>query len=93
MDQQAGSGADRARRRGSAEGANSPAETDAPSAERALNASVAETGEPRVDAALKLLRQLPGLPLAEHAAVFERVHSELSNVLGELDPESADSDR
>jgi hypothetical protein len=49
-----------------------------------------ETGEPRVDAALTLLDRLAELPVTEHAAVFERVHSELAGVLGQLDPESAD---
>jgi hypothetical protein len=47
------------------------------------------TGDPRVDAALKLLDRLPELPVAEHAAVFDRVHAELTEVLGDLDPESA----
>lgn len=54
--------------------------------------SVPETGEPRVDAALDLLSELPGLPVTEHAAVFERVHAELTDVLGELDPESGGTD-
>ena len=43
------------------------------------------TGEPRVDAALRLLERLPGLPVAEHPQLFEQVHAELSEVLGELD--------
>jgi hypothetical protein len=43
------------------------------------------TGEPRVDAALKLLERLPGLPVSEHPELFERVHAQLSEVLGELD--------
>ncbi|HEY2507303.1 MAG TPA: hypothetical protein VGI58_12355 [Streptosporangiaceae bacterium] len=43
------------------------------------------TGEPRVDAALELLDQLEELPVSEHLAVFERVHAQLSEVLGELD--------
>ena len=43
------------------------------------------TGEPRVDAALKLLDRLPGLPVSEHPELFERVHAQLSEVLGELD--------
>ncbi len=48
------------------------------------------TGEPRVDAALTLLDGLAELPVTEHSAVFERVHAELTSVLGQLDPESAD---
>jgi hypothetical protein len=43
------------------------------------------TGEPRVDAALKLLERLPGLPVSEHPELFEQVHAQLSEVLGELD--------
>ncbi|HEY2314778.1 MAG TPA: hypothetical protein VGH96_14275 [Streptosporangiaceae bacterium] len=42
-------------------------------------------GEPRVDAALKLLDRLPGLPVSEHPELFEQVHAQLSDVLGELD--------
>jgi GETHR pentapeptide repeat (5 copies) len=51
-----------------------------------------DTGEPRVDAALTLLDRLSELPVTEHAAVFEQVHAELTAVLGQLDPESADTD-
>ena len=43
------------------------------------------TGEPRVDAALKLLERLPGMPVSEHPELFEQVHAQLSEVLGELD--------
>jgi hypothetical protein len=43
------------------------------------------TGEPRVDAALRLLERLPGLPVSEHPQLFEQVHAQLSEVLGELD--------
>jgi hypothetical protein len=43
-----------------------------------------ETGELRVDAALSLLDDLTELPVAEHPAVFERVHAQLGEVLGEL---------
>ena len=43
------------------------------------------TGEPRVDAALARLEELPDLPVTEHRAVFEHVHRSLSEVLGELD--------
>ena len=45
----------------------------------------ARTGEPRVDAALKLLERLPGLPVSDHPELFEQVHAQLSEVLGELD--------
>jgi hypothetical protein len=43
------------------------------------------TGEPRVDAALRLLDRLPGLPVSEHPELFEQVHAQLTEVLGELD--------
>jgi hypothetical protein len=43
------------------------------------------TGEARVDAALKLLERLPGLPVSDHPELFEQVHAQLSEVLGELD--------
>ena len=48
-------------------------------------AAVPVTGEPRVDAALARLDELPELPVTEHRAVFERVHRILGEVLGELD--------
>jgi hypothetical protein len=43
------------------------------------------TGEHRVDAALRLLDRLPELPVSEHAGLFEQVHAQLTEVLGELD--------
>ena len=59
-------------------------------------AAAEATGDPRVDAALHLLEQLrvlahrlPGLPVSEHPELFEQVHAQLSDVLGELDPGSA----
>ena len=48
------------------------------------NEAPARTGEPRVDAALQGLSVLAELPVAEHPGVFERVHGELVEVLGEL---------
>jgi hypothetical protein len=45
----------------------------------------AATGELRVDAALRLLERLPGLPVSEHPGLFEQVHAQLSDVLSELD--------
>ncbi len=50
---------------------------------------VRATGEPRVDAALRLLDRLPGLPVSAHPELFEQVHAQLSEVLGELDAGSA----
>jgi hypothetical protein len=38
-----------------------------------------------VDAALELLDRLGELPVSAHLAVFEQVHAQLSEVLGELD--------
>jgi hypothetical protein len=43
-----------------------------------------ETGEDRVDAALSMLDDLTELPVTDHPAVFEHVHAQLSEVLGEL---------
>ncbi len=58
-------------------------ETGAP--DGAAEMQVAATGQPRVDAALRLLDRLPGLPVSEHPELFEQVHAQLSEVLGELD--------
>jgi len=49
------------------------------------------TGEPRVDAALARLDELPGRPVTEHRAIFEDVHRRLRDVLGELDTREHDS--
>jgi hypothetical protein len=45
------------------------------------------TGEPRVDAALGLLDRLASIPVSEHPGLYEQVHAQLSEVLGELDTE------
>lgn len=62
------------------------AQTGGPDADRdrPLPVPRPETGEPRVDVALSLLDDLTELPVTEHPAVFERVHAQLSEVLGEL---------
>jgi hypothetical protein len=49
------------------------------------------TGEPRVDAALARLGELPGRPVTEHRAIFEDVHRRLRDVLGELDTREQNS--
>lgn len=59
-------------------GSGAPAEPD--------ESAVAPTGEPRVDAALGGLDALGELPVSEHPAVYERVHEQLVEVLGELHP-------
>ena len=50
------------------------------------------SGEPRVDAALHRLGELESLPVSDHPPVFERVHGQLVEVLGELHsgPEGTD---
>jgi len=58
----------------------------------AVSRPVPATGEPRVDAALRLLERLPGLPVSEHSELFEQVHAQLSEVLGELDSGPVGSD-
>jgi hypothetical protein len=67
-------------------GAGEPEPEPAPAPEGPAPA----TGEPRVDAALRLLDRLPGLPVSDHPELFEQVHAQLSEVLGELDPGPAD---
>ena len=64
-----------------ADGADEVSEHEARSAVRRQ-----ETGEPRVDDALRRLDELTELPVSDHLAVFEHVHARLSDVLGELDP-------
>jgi len=41
------------------------------------------TGDGRVDEAVAELDDLAGLPVAEHPAVFERVHQRLTEALGD----------
>lgn len=50
----------------------------------AAAAETASTGEPRVDEAIRRLTELDDLPLSEHPGVYERVHEQLVEVLGEL---------
>ena len=61
------------------------AEPDAAAAPDAGEVALPATGEPRVDAALALLGRLPGLPVSDHPELFEQVHAQLTEVLGELD--------
>ena len=57
-------------------------DTEPPEAEP--ERSPAQTGQPRVDAAIMPLAELDELPVSEHPQVFERIHGELVEVLGEL---------
>ena len=41
------------------------------------------TGDSRVDEAVSQLEDLAGLPIAEHPAIFERVHQQLTDALGD----------
>ena len=41
------------------------------------------TGDSRVDEAISQLEDLAGLPVAEHPAIFERVHQRLTDALGD----------
>lgn len=61
------------------------ADSDIPDAEGGAKTWQA-TGEPRVDAALGRLSELDELPVSEHPGVYERVHEQLVDVLGELHP-------
>jgi hypothetical protein len=66
-------------------GAGESAPAGAPGqADPGATGATASTGEPRVDAAVLRLAELDDLPLSEHPAVYERVHEELVEVLGEL---------
>jgi hypothetical protein len=66
--------------------ADEPGSAEASTVRGSAEASTAPgTGEPRVDAALRLLDRLPGLPVSEHPELFEQVHAQLTEVLGELD--------
>jgi len=46
--------------------------------------ALTNTGEPRVDAVLGRLGELDELPVSEHPGVYERIHEQLVDVLGEL---------
>ncbi|MGN6794411.1 MAG: hypothetical protein ACTHJW_18655, partial [Streptosporangiaceae bacterium] len=66
-----------------------PAEADETADEHAAaesqeSGSTLTTGEPRVDAALGRLSDLDDLPVSEHPGVYERIHEQLVDVLGEL---------
>ncbi len=53
-------------------------------ADAVSNERQVDTGEPRVDGAIRQLRELDELPVSEHPQVFERIHGQLVDVLGEL---------
>ena len=56
-------------------------------------AALTATGEPRVDTALRQLGELDELPVSEHPQVFERVHGQLVEVLGELHSGAGQADQ
>jgi hypothetical protein len=64
--------------------AHEAAASEFPGRDRSLPVLRPDTGESRVDAALSLLDDLTELPVTDHPAVFERVHAELGEILGEL---------
>jgi hypothetical protein len=70
---------------GQAERPEQPAASPAGEPASGETRAVPATGQPRVDAALRLLDRLPGLPVSEHPELFEQVHAQLTEVLGELD--------
>jgi hypothetical protein len=49
---------------------------------------VEPTGDPRVDDALDRMRDLAGLPTADHVEIYEDVHRRLQGALTDLDPEA-----
>jgi hypothetical protein len=74
MDQETRSGA------GQADGPSMPDE------QAAAPPVAPSSGDDQVDEALRPLAGLAGRPVAEHPHVFERIHAELVEVLGELGP-------
>jgi len=74
MEHDPGSGADPA----------PPSEPDEP--DEPDEQTVASTGEPRVDAVLGELDELAKVPVSQHPGVYERIHEQLVEVLGELHP-------
>ena len=65
--------------------AEPPATGEPPdTAEPLETAEAPATGEPRVDAALSPLGELDELPVSEHPGVYDRIHEQLVEVLGEL---------
>jgi hypothetical protein len=65
-------------------GSPEAATSSGPAASQVPAEPVPETGEPRVDAALRLLERLPGLPVSDHPELFEQVHAQLAEVLSDL---------
>jgi len=64
----------------SGSGATEPSEAE----EAPATAEPPATGEPRVDATLKGLGELDELQVSEHPGIYERIHEQLVEVLGEL---------
>ena len=79
-------------------GAPTPPEADLvpeadPVPETDTGSELPVTGEPRVDEALRGLGELGDLPVSEHPGVFERIHGQLADVLGELRSGAVDDRR
>lgn len=69
---------------GGAIGASQPANEGELAGDAGLTAPV-PTGDYAVDVALSRLRELAGLPVADHVAVFADVHAQLHGALADLD--------
>jgi hypothetical protein len=63
---------------------SAPEATSAPASEDSVAPAPEATGDARVDAAIAQLGDLRELPVSEHPPVFERIHGQLVEVLGEL---------
>ena len=84
MEHDTGSGAEQGAPPGAPEQAELGAPPGVPEQAEPATGAAASTGEPRVDAAVLRLAELDDLPVSEHPPVYERVHEELVEVLGEL---------
>jgi len=58
---------------------------DSGDAEPVAEPELTSTGDYRVDVAVSRLQELPGLPVADHVALFEDVHAQLQTALADLD--------
>ncbi len=63
-----------------------PAADPAPGAAGPAPGAAGDTGDSRVDDALRKLADLADLPVHEHPAVFGEIHEALAGALGTLGP-------